>query len=391
VVAAADSATVARALRIRASVRGLTPAVVGLSTSAVYAAMVIVELLRGRKGSDFAFVGANWSRHLPPDLLAHTGTGTTPSGYDGQFAFFIALDPRHAAAALDVPAYRYSHILYPALARLLAFGSESHVAASLIVVNVIAVGVATFALAVLLRRYGLPVWPAWLLAAYPGMLFSVFRDLNEPVAYACAIGGLAVLDWRDRRRVAAAAVLFAAAALGRETMLLIPVAFAFVEIVRSRRFRSPIALVTTAAAPYLACSIVLHLWLGSSVSQMPAWFPFAGLALNSHPITPLLWVSVALPTALLAVAVVIAQRRAGHLSAERLLLAAALLSTSMLGSASFYDYQSAARLQLTVVAAALVAWPRDRLPRTLHIGAGFFAFLPLWSYAVLLATSSTLP
>ena len=45
-------------------------------------------------------------------------------GYDGQFAYYIAVspNPKDVAIQLDVPAYRYQRILYPLMARSLALG-----------------------------------------------------------------------------------------------------------------------------------------------------------------------------------------------------------------------------------------------------------------------------
>ena len=43
-------------------------------------------------------------------------------GYDGQFFLAIALDPVKARHYVDAPQYRYSHILYPMLARAVALG-----------------------------------------------------------------------------------------------------------------------------------------------------------------------------------------------------------------------------------------------------------------------------
>src|SRR5678815_133515 len=46
-------------------------------------------------------------------------------GYDGQFNYSIARDPNTAAQFLDVPAYRFQRILFPALGRLLALGQAN--------------------------------------------------------------------------------------------------------------------------------------------------------------------------------------------------------------------------------------------------------------------------
>src|SRR5712692_11628586 len=43
-------------------------------------------------------------------------------GFDGQFAYYIAVDPVNARYYMDSPAYRYTRIVYPLTARALALG-----------------------------------------------------------------------------------------------------------------------------------------------------------------------------------------------------------------------------------------------------------------------------
>src|SRR5258708_26316492 len=50
-------------------------------------------------------------------------TSAGAAGYDGQYTYYIAANPLHAAEHLDVPAYRYQRIFHPLFAGLLAFGS----------------------------------------------------------------------------------------------------------------------------------------------------------------------------------------------------------------------------------------------------------------------------
>src|SRR5580765_5904599 len=70
-----------------------------------------------------------WQHGFNPLALAEIGDGfangqpmSSLTGYDGQFAYWLAIDPSPAAAAnhFDTPAYRYQRILYPLLARALA-------------------------------------------------------------------------------------------------------------------------------------------------------------------------------------------------------------------------------------------------------------------------------
>ena len=52
-------------------------------------------------------------------------------GYDGQFFYYIAVDPAGARPKIDVPAYRYQRILYPLLVRWLSLGQTGLIASLL--------------------------------------------------------------------------------------------------------------------------------------------------------------------------------------------------------------------------------------------------------------------
>ena len=62
----------------------------------------------------------------------------TSNGYDGQYAYYIARDPAHAAGCLDVPAYRYQRILLPVLGRVLALGNTDAIPAAFVLINLVA-------------------------------------------------------------------------------------------------------------------------------------------------------------------------------------------------------------------------------------------------------------
>src|SRR4051812_3536269 len=68
-------------------------------------------------------------------------------GYDGQFAYFLALDPVNARYYMDRDAYRYTRILYPITARLVALGNREWVLLALILVNWLAITAGTWAVA----------------------------------------------------------------------------------------------------------------------------------------------------------------------------------------------------------------------------------------------------
>lgn len=141
-------------------------------------------------------------------------------GYDGQFYYLLALNPfgphpALAGAMFDTPAYRAQRILYPFLVWLLTLGGHArYVPLAMLLVNFAAV-VALAALAALVaRRLGAAPSLGVIVVFYPGLLLSLGRDLSEPLALACALGGVAcALDRRWRW----AALLLSLAVLGRET------------------------------------------------------------------------------------------------------------------------------------------------------------------------------
>ncbi len=79
----------------------------------VYVGIVILS----NKGNPIALVTLG-TRFSQQTAVENGGT----EGYDGQFNYYIASDSNTAPQHLDVSAYRFQRILFPALGRLLAFG-----------------------------------------------------------------------------------------------------------------------------------------------------------------------------------------------------------------------------------------------------------------------------
>lgn len=148
-------------------------------------------------------------------------------GYDGQFYYLLALNPfaTHPALAgahFDLPAYRAQRILYPLLTWALSLGGRPALVPWMLVAINLAAIVAIGALgAKLAQRLGAaPLWGVTL-AFYPGLLVSLMGDLAEPLAMACALGGLlCALD----RRWGWTALLLSLAVLARETTALLAIA-----------------------------------------------------------------------------------------------------------------------------------------------------------------------
>lgn len=145
------------------------------------------------------------------------------NGYDGQFAYFIALDPENARYYVDRTriSYRYTRILYPMAARILALGNPDWIPFTLVLVNLLAVALGTWAVAAWCRLKSLSPWLGLIYAFYIGQVTAFTRDLNEVLAYALVALAIYLISKRPRQLVLAG-ITFGLAGLGRETTLIFP-------------------------------------------------------------------------------------------------------------------------------------------------------------------------
>jgi len=142
-------------------------------------------------------------------------------GHDGKYFFAQAndpwyLQPEQHAAVLDRPIYRGQRMLFPMIAGGFGFFPPRVVVWSMLVTNLLALGIGAMLAA---RLASLLNAPAWLGLAVPmniGLLYEMVIGGSGVVAYTCCLGALYALG-ADRTTLAS--VLFAAAALSREVML----------------------------------------------------------------------------------------------------------------------------------------------------------------------------
>jgi hypothetical protein len=199
-----------------------------------------------------------------------------PTGYDGQFVYYIALDPLNARYYLDSPAYRYTRILYPLTARLLAVGQAGLVPYAMIVINWLAVGLSAGALAAWLKRHRLSALLALVYAFYAGVLIALRYDLTEILSFALVIAAIYLFDvrrWRFR-----AAGLFALAGLARETALIFALIYG-------------LSLLRPAEGGVQARSLTARarqsaLFLGISLLPAAAWRLFLSFELGAAGVPP---------------------------------------------------------------------------------------------------------
>ena len=193
-----------------------------------------------------------------PGSQFNGGVGELVMGYDGQFAYQIAINPGNAAQFLDVPAYRYQRILYPILAYGTSLGSAAIIPWMLIVINLISLVAGTLATEKILKDHGFSRWYAIAYGLFAGLLISLRLDLTEPLAFALIQWGVLLMG---RGKIWRSLPFFALAALGRE--LIIPFSFAcFLYLFFHGRRATSILWGFLSILPFVVWQIFLRTWLG---------------------------------------------------------------------------------------------------------------------------------
>ena len=312
----------------------------------------------------------------PEDVPAEQ---TWAIGYDGQQAYAIAIDPLGAVYELDRPAYRYQRILYPMLARAIALGVPDLIPWSMLFINLIAAACTVYLLSRLLADRGANQWWSLLPLMTFNYLIGVRMDLNEPLAYALALGGLLAFG---RKRVVIAAALFALAGLTREVALAFPLALVAWLLLR-RRWREAGIIGAVSLVPYLTWAAVLRLTLGVSPFATPLakplWIPFAGMAhLGGIEAQVMVGLWAVVPAGLAAIAAIAALlgREASRQSPDALLLLANCAVIAVLPIPTWVDPLAVLRLASGLIL-ALVLW-MARSSRLAYVAA-------LWVPSLLLA------
>jgi hypothetical protein len=339
-------------------------------------------------------------------------------GYDGQFYYFLALDPKHGKDYIEQPGFIYSRIGYPMTVRALSGGNASVIPYMMVLVNLAAAVGGTLAVAFVLRRRGLPSLLALVYGFFPGLVIAVLRDLTEPLAFGLAAGGLAVFHPRARWRLLGSASLFGLAMLTRETVALFPAILALAlavgvgtasgwrERFRVGNFARGAAFAAIAFVPLLAWRHLLTAyWLHNASTQehfasstsyvaggaagtfASALVPFHAIAgqwpWTGEDVTDLL--TVFLPALVWAgIALVVLRRK---LSLEPwFVLANVAVFIVFLPTPIAVDYGSLGRAAIGIVLATLVALPRvtAELGRSSNTAR---AALALWSLPYYLVTA----
>lgn len=364
---------------------GLSLRTVGRSASAV---ALVVTLVYGvwlagvwRSGHDVRdFI------HMGHRYVFEAGTSTlftpdprypyalTNNGYDGQFAYYIAVNPVNARFHVDRPDYRYTRILYPIAARLLSFGRLDLIPYMLILINWFALAAGTFVVALWLKRKQLSPRFALVYGLSPGLLICLQRDLEEPLAYGLVGLGMYLYSYGGRHRITLSAISFGLAVLTRESTAIFPAVLGLCMLfathtelpsrgIWSRVPRAALLLIP-ALAPLAVYKAFLLFWIApNSPALPPALFPqlvpFAGIF--AHWPWDLLRLEVVVGVtvpALICAAVGLYVLWKSEAPAEVwLLLANVQLFVVMLNPLTYGNILGAARVSTGIVLAAILCLP----------------------------------
>lgn len=193
----------------------------------------------------------------PLEFVYPTISGS--AGYDGQFAYCIALDPSNAAPCLDVPAYRYQRILHPITARFLGLQNSVGIIWALLAINVAGMMLGTLALESLLVNLKVSRWYALIYALFGGVFFAARVNTPEPLAYGLV---LAAIWSAARKQWTLQAILLLVAALAKETTLIFTAAY-LAQFVLDRRWWATLRLLLIAVLPLVIWQFVLRSWFGA--------------------------------------------------------------------------------------------------------------------------------
>ncbi|MGH2594133.1 MAG: hypothetical protein ACRDGG_11540 [Anaerolineae bacterium] len=334
----------------------------------------------------FALIGKRFEQSDP----------TGNRGYDGQFAYYIAIDPIGAARTMDAAAYRYLRIVYPALGWLLSLGGQAALVPwMLIAVNVIALGAIASLLGDLLEWHAASRWYALVAPLTAGMLFALRADLNEPLALALALGAVTILSRSGRHlppllrygdlretpptqmpRTGAVTILLALSALTKETGY-VYAGGVVLWLLASRHWRTAIGVGLGSLGPSIVWGALVSAWLGQSPfaterTRFEA-IPFGGLRFTEPAQAQLILVLwIVIPSIVLTLALARDALR-GRRGLSAFLLGANVLFVTFMPRASYIDTFAVMRLAGGMMAASLIWLAATDRRRWLPYFAGLWA------------------
>jgi hypothetical protein len=362
---------------------------IALLVLAVHLAWLAAWLSDGHSARDLVHVGQLFIGRSTVSQAITRGPvpASSYTGFDGQFYYFMAIDPRGAAPYIDYPSYRYQRIGYALAARAAALGRRELVPQGLLTVNLLAIFAGTLALAAWLAHRGLVVWPAAVWGLHPGQLLSISSDLSDAAGYGVA----AIAIWMRDRWLLPSGLVFGLAGVTRETTLIFPGLLLLGDLLalRSERRIWPWAraLLAGAAAllPFVGWKLLLWRWLGNTDLPLSSIFtavPFGAIVseLRRSPAQAPLLAAVVLPALIcLCFAGWALWRRIWRI--ELAILVANVLALVVFASANVYGWwPNATRVGLGVALSAVVALAAARARTWFWLAAGMWLWLtPVWA------------
>ena len=203
---------------------------------------------------------------LDPDLYVRPD-----SGYDGQYYYFMAMDPfmkTENRYCMDSGAYRYQRILLPLLAATFSMGNNKRIPLAIVSINLLSIVLGTFVFALCCIQYKVNPWVSVLYALTNGMVLSVLRSTTEPLCL-CMIT-VASYFYLVKQSRWSSAVFLSLAALSKETALAVAGGFLLYDFVKHRSVKLSAAFLLPFAA-YLAWQLNIR-----------AHFDFFSFTVQSH-------------------------------------------------------------------------------------------------------------
>ncbi len=300
--------------------------------------------------------------------------GGQEMGYDGQFAYQIARDPMNGWQYVDLPSYRYQRILYPVVSMLLSFGNDALLPWVMILINLVSIIMGVYLLEKILVHYGQSRWPAISYGLFIGTLMSLRLCLNEPLAYALAIGGTYLYI---RGRLTSSAICLGLAVLTKEVTILFAAAFIIYLLFRSTR--SGIFFGLLACIPFLLWKIVLFTWFhdwglsaGGAMATTFEWLPYAGwwklanVTLSGFLTISVLIVPLVIIPSILAIYISVRKFLSHQVDEFTLLLFFTAILIPFLPSSNILDPLGVSRALMGLVIAWLVFGARNQSKRILN-------------------------
>ena len=202
-------------------------------------------------------------------------------GHDGKFFFVQSNDPwifnpEENASILDRPIYRSQRMLYPVMAGAAGLFSADVIVWSLLVVNIVFIGLGSLAVGLIARKHGVTQWAGLAFALNVGLLTEVFIDGAGVVAFALACIGAWALE-EDRPLLAS--VVLATAALTREVMVIFVGFIVLFWLIRRRKIPWSLGLPTLAAVVLWALYVRIRIEIPGGVDQVKeiTLVPFSGI------------------------------------------------------------------------------------------------------------------